>query len=671
MWNGPLNSPRELLNEPERLLLEQAQRLLEQGDLSQARALWLSLVQAGGPNRTEHNQSASASTHGEVQLHAWVGLAEIAARQRKLTSLEKMLRAIQQLLDNLLASLQPVGTGSDAAEQARRESLASTLNCLSERLGNWRAWSGVKKLSRLIIKHFIRDTPQERSHRIRALNNLGSALLAENRFDDAIHIWKCTLQDYSAKAEATSPIPLATVHNNLAELLRLRCQIAQACQHHRQALRLRLVGASQDPLLIRQSRLNLAQVLIDAREFNEAREQIETCLRDLQTTSTPTNEQLRPQLLLTRIYMETGLYRRAEENLVPLLQTAGDDFRSGGRFETETHLFRLELAWLLNKTSIIRGELERIPELISRHQLQDTQLEARYHLLRGRLTPEQTGESQDHREAHTQQALQILRKRMPRNHPATAQAIFQLADLYAKSGRGQRAVQTANSAMAMLEQTFGDRSPSMLHALTEMGAIVLQLEQFRSVRQLVKLGLQLQRELATDSPLTTYRQYRLLQASYAGKVKLRLAAYYARAAWRLSQEKLELAPTEELTATDQACRLSHQAGQVEAALPAAAHLVELYKREFHSEHPRVYQARENWGRLLAESGNHAQAADCLSGVLSVRCAELGEESTEALELMELTADLLRRSGKLDEAERIEEQMYLLSQKASHVLSDLL
>ena len=39
--------------------------------------------------------------------------------------------------------------------------------------------------------------------------------------------------------------------------------------------------------------------------------------------------------------------------------------------------------------------------------------------------------------------------------------------------------------------------------------------------------------------------------------------------------------------------------------------------------------------------------------------------------MELTADMHRQAGQEEKAEMIEEQLQLLSQKASHVLSDLL
>ncbi|HBN74673.1 MAG TPA: hypothetical protein DD473_02395, partial [Planctomycetaceae bacterium] len=69
--------------------------------------------------------------------------------------------------------------------------------------------------------------------------------------------------------------------------------------------------------------------------------------------------------------------------------------------------------------------------------------------------------------------------------------------------------------------------------------------------------------------------------------------------------------------------------------------------------------------------NYSEAARCLSKALPIRCSELGEESPVAVELMQLTADVCREAGQVDHAEELEGQIQQLSDKASHVLSDLL
>ncbi|MCA8983713.1 MAG: hypothetical protein R3C12_14280 [Planctomycetaceae bacterium] len=649
-----MNSPKEPLSQAELDLLVQAHRLLEQGDLLQARTLFLSVMQQAPSAPEEFVQ---------VRIAALAGLVEWAALQKLQESVEESIESIRQELESHPGTSQL----PDLQDQ-----LATRLNSLSERLGALRFWTAVKQLSRLVLRYVVADTSLTQSHRIRALNNLGSALLAEKRIDDAIHVWQTTIKDYTAKAAQSCPSPLATLHNNLAELRRLQCQIPLACYHHRQALALRLSCPERDPLLVRQSRVNLTQVLIESRDFEEARIQIEACLTENGFASKSQHPDfLRASLLKTRILLETGQLRTAETMINQLTRSPGNDSGKSGRIETETHLLRFEHAILLNKHNIIRSELERLPKLISQHQLEESILEARFLLLMGKLTPEETSGQMDHRETHTQRALQILRKRLPRNHPTTALAVFQLADIYAHTMRGQRAVQTANSAMAMFEQTFGDQSLPMIHAFTELGRIVLQRDQFKTVRQLMKLGLQIQRQHSPAPAITRFHQYDLLSQAYEGLQRPRLAAYFARAAWNLVHQSLEYPAASEIPLAERALTLSQQAGHDEAGIPVAAALVELLGSEFHSEHPRVYLALETLGRLYARVGQAESAAGYLSQILSVRCGELGENSPEAIALMELTADMHRQAGQEEKAEMIEEQLQLLSQKASHVLSDLL
>ena len=83
------------------------------------------------------------------------------------------------------------------------------------------------------------------------------------------------------------------------------------------------------------------------------------------------------------------------------------------------------------------------------------------------------------------------------------------------------------------------------------------------------------------------------------------------------------------------------------------------------------EATEDLARLAEQAGDYDRAAETLSKVLPVRCHELGEDSDEALELIEYAAELNRRAGRSEQAEELDQQAQQITQKASHVLSDLL
>ena len=155
-----------------------------------------------------------------------------------------------------------------------------------------------------------------------------------------------------------------------------------------------------------------------------------------------------------------------------------------------------------------------------------------------------------------------------------------------------------------------------------------------------------------------------------GLNKPKVAAYYARQAWKTVSNLMEVPAAQKTEIVEQALTLSLQAGHSRIAVGLQQRKIELLSEEFHFAHPSVTEATEQLGRLYAKLGESDHAADQLSKVLTVRCSELGEDSALATELMELTAKMHRECGQTKDAEEIEAQLQRLDQKSSHVLSDL-
>ena len=642
--------------------LQQARLLLAQGDLSAAKERWQHLLQQSA---LRPNQSITGPVIA-ARLSALAGLIELAARKRQSRALEDLILVLKAELERL-----PSSPSSITLTDSETAAVAEELNSLCESLGGLRNWRAVKRISRLIIRLLTPSATPCPAHRIRALNNLGSALLAESRYDDAILIWQTTLDQHADNPGPSTLSPRATIHNNLAELRRLQCRIPEACQQHQLALQLRLRCFPNSHVLVRQSRINYTQVLIESWRYQAALEQIEAYLHDPVPDDSPQQlENERARLFQARLLIELGRLQSAETLINQLVRTLSKLPGSVGRLQVECHLLRLELAMLFDKAPIIRSQIDRLPGLLQEFGLVDSLLEGRYQLLLGRIPPGILNEPIDSREAHLQHALRIFRQRLPRNHPWIAITIFQLAQIYVQTQRGQRAVQTANSALSVIEQTFGDQSLPMLHAYIELGDIVQQRQQFKTVRELMKLALQLRRNNSPVPPPTEYRLCQLLSAAYQGLKRLKPAAYFARRACQILQSQMEAPPAQQLAAVEQALTLSLSAGHQPQALEITLRKINLLTQEHHAQHPLVNAATEALGRLYAEQGQAEPAAAYLSQILIVRCTELGEESLAASELRDLTARMHRQNGDIEKAELLEEQQQLLDQKSSHVLSDL-
>ncbi|MCG6157284.1 tetratricopeptide repeat protein [Rubinisphaera margarita] len=543
---------------------------------------------------------------------------------------------------------------------------------LSEALGNTRRWPAVKLISRQLLKYIADQSTESQSMRIRTLNNLGSALLAENRIDDAIHVWQCAIRDYDLKAESTCAAPLSTLHNNLGELLRLQCKFPEARLHHARALQLRQERFSEDNLLVRQSRYNLAQVQVECGELSAAADQIDLYLSSFPADQPDTVERIKGQIFRCRILKEQGRFLSADAEINHLARVHARNQQVPGRLMVELHLQRLDIAVILGKESVIQSELKRLPGMIDDNHLVGSIYEGRLSQLIGRI-PRSIDISPlpNDRETHLQTSMQIFRKRLVRNHPLMAQSVFDLADLFQATHRGQRGTQTAAGGLSIYENTFGEDSLATAYGLTRLGQLCCDQGQYRLVRQLMRKALRLLRGYRSVPELIQLRVYELLSHAYDGLNKPRLASWFAFAAAQQVQKTLEFPPMMEDFFVEQALDHAKAVGHTHREISLLERRIELLSEEYHPDHPAVIETMEQLGRLLAESESFDQAAACLGKIVVVRSTELGEDSPLAIELMQLTADVCRKAGQPDQAEELEDRIRQISERQSHVLSDLL
>lgn len=633
--------------------IQEGQRLLSQGELSKALKQFKHVLEHTNRETPENLL---------LRIDACNGLIVRSALKKKPGSIQ---RSIQVLLDELALQSE---LNLDIGEQ-----IAARINAVTETLGAMRSWYAVKKMSRLVFKIVCNETPDSLAHRIRALNNLGSALIAERRFDDAAHIWHCAIEDHGAKAAKTCPAPLATIHNNLAELLRLQGEFSRSQQHHQQALELRS-SFPQDHVLHRQSRFNLAQIQAETFHYHEAERNIQAYLDSFNQKQEArlSPDYLRAQALQARLLMETGRYLSAEKLIDQLARSLPQANQEAGRLEADIHLMRFELAIHIHKSNIIQRESARLPQIFEQAGLLNTVYEARFNLLQGILANRQgESESFEKADAYFHKAIEQFQSRLNPNHPFIAQTLFQLAETFSRSMRQMRGGQTAGTALSIYEQGFGTDSIPMLVGVLETSRIILLQNKYEKSKQLLREAMSIYKRHPSTCALFVMNLFQYLAQTYLGLNKPKVAAHYYRQAWKTLESSMELPASQKIEVVDRAFELSRQASHLQDAIMLLQRKIELLGEEFHSAHPSVIEATEQLGRLYLELGEPDHAADQLSKILPLRCTELGEDSAQAIELMKLTAQAYQKAGQEDKAKQIEKEIQAQEEKSSHVLSDLL
>ncbi len=597
------------------------------------------------------------------RLEAISNLILIATQAKQDLSLDWALGTLKTEVDSLLENHRKAPIRNEYCLQ---------LVLLSELLGVSRQWPTVKSISRLLTRNLIEDTSAAQGLRIRALNNLGSALLAENRIDDAAHVWQRAINDFDSSSAVNNPAPLSTLHNNLAELRRLQCRMLEARHHHSRALDLRRKCFANTDQLVRQSQFNLAQILIECHEYTQAAEQIDDYLNSFADDAHASTEYLKGKIFQCRLYLEQGQYFTAEAQINQLARDLNGNEKIPARMKVELHLHRLEMAILLGKENVINSEIKRLREMLSNSQLTGSIYEGRYRYLLGRtpttidLTP-----LDNNREVHLQGAMQILHKRLVRNHPLIANTIFTLADHFQKTHRGQRGIQSANGGLELSIQTFSEGTLPVAYAMTRQANIVCAQKHYKATRQIIRKALRIIREYVSVPALTHLECYDLLSQAYGGLGKDRLASYFTAAAARHIHQFLEFPAEMEDFYVDRALQLAEDIGHGPRSIALLHRRIELIGLQHHADHPFVAESLEKLGRIHARQSDYSAAAKCLTKALPIRCSELGEESPLAVELMQFTADVCREAGQVDQADELESRIQQLSDKASHVLSDLL
>lgn len=573
-------------------------------------------------------------------------------------------------LGTLKSDVDEIATRFRNADQIRE--LCRQLVLMCETMGSLRMWASVKSVTRMVLRLLVDEKPPTQGLRIRALNNLGSSLLSENRIEDAAHVWQCAIKDYDPKLVDHCAAQLSTLHNNLGELLRLQCRFAAAGKHHQRALQLRLDTFPLDDPLVRQSRYNLAQVLIETHAYDQAALEVEAYLESFPPDSEMTADLLKGKIFQCRLLFKQGLFQSAETQINSLARSIAKDEARWGRQSVELHLWRLALAQRIGKANVVQSEIARLPEMIISQRLESSIHEGRLRYQIGQTDPElDISPMNADREHHLQTALQLLRKRLVRTHPLMGNTIFALADLFQNTGRGQRAVQSANGAVILFGQTFGETSAPYVYAMTRLGNLLESQQQTSTLLKLMKQAVRISRKLKYVPALTQLQVLDLLSRAYEKLNNPRMASYLATASIRISSRQLELPTGEEDLLVDRAIDLSEQVGHFDRVVELLQRRIELLTAEHHANHPQVASCVEQLGRAYARQGKHAEAAEHLANVLTVRCTDLGEESPLAIELMQLTAEECRLAGMTEQAEEIHNRAQLINDKSSHVLSDLL
>ena len=370
--------------------------------------------------------------------------------------------------------------------------------------------------------------------------------------------------------------------------------------------RARALGeAAPETLKARQEQ---ARALLDASRAKDALAVADAALRN--ATGLPADDPLRIKLRLDQAGAITGLGDRPRARQL-LEALRADAIRLRGERDPATMDVTNDLAILLGRMGEPQAGRQLLEALVPmREQVlgkdhADT-LGAQHNLAVMRImTGDKAGAVALQREL-----ADIQKRRLGAEHPATLGELGNLANMLNDSGKPEDALPVARAVAEARARVLGAEHPQTLRAMLNLSTILARVDRFDD-------AIALQKQVAGA-------RTRLLGAQHPDTLFIEL---------------------------NRAATL-YQAGQPQAALVQLDRILPLARRVLGDRHPQVQMGYDIRAQAADELGDHALAIASYRELLALRETALGADDVHTIDAAWQLEGLLRRLGKVGEADEL-------------------
>lgn len=265
-----------------------------------------------------------------------------------------------------------------------------------------------------------------------------------------------------------------------------------------------------------------------------------------------------------------------------------------------------------------------------------------------------------------QRALNIRETVLGPEHPDTARSFNNLGDLFNAQGDSTRALSHYERALAIRRKVLGGNHADTAESLNNIGYQLQMKGDFVNARSYYDQALTIRETvLGRDHPDTALS---LNNIGYLLRTQRRLGEareYYERA---LAIKELALGPNDPGTALSQ-----NNLGYLlllQRDLAGARSLFEKavssYKMALGPDHPDTARALDNLGAVLRRQNDVEGALPCCKEALAILEKSLGREHPDTLASARNTERVLRDLGRIEEADRLNEQYTMGETKLSRI-----
>ncbi len=606
----------------------------------------------------------SLSIRRRMLPHGHRLIGEMANRLAVIKSSRGAYREADILFRESLSTLEEV-YGSDHPEVAR------TLTDLAESLFSQHKVEPARRLLERALGMQERALRSNDPRLGRTRCNLAAVYVARGRFPDAVRLYEKDVAE-RAKAKRSDPSALATSLNNLAEALRALGRYAEAEQRLQSALELRESTVGSHHPQTAQILGNLGYLNFQLHRYDAARNYLERTILIREAALGPHNPQLATTLVtLGEVLFAEGRYADAR----PLFQQGSHIFQAAYG-DRHPHLVSAQISAARNEMRLGhmgRGELMllRAKTLLEELLGPDHRLAAKSLLAMAELA---------HCEKRYADAFPLLERCLAIQYSTTSSVRLEIAETLAAIAENLVARQLHREALPRIieaveiqRQILGTEHPEIVPNQLLIASIQQSIGNLPEAEEALVAVLDGAALHVTPAQLAIALEQlidvQIVQQKYdaaVGHLKTRLAEVIT-----TGDGAAELAVISQLAS------VHYLRSAPEEALPLIERCVALSEQIYGPQHIETAKHLDNLAGVHFLISNHAASEQAVQRAISILEQQPSPVSAKPLAKARSNyIQLLRQSNRLEEADRIEQQVQATVVEsseeisASHVLDDL-
>ncbi len=255
----------------------------------------------------------------------------------------------------------------------------------------------------------------------------------------------------------------------------------------------------------------------------------------------------------------------------------------------------------------------------------------------------------------------IIRAEILGKHPYTLASLNNLAAIYQKLGRFEKALPLLETGYAVMKELAGEKHDKTLMVLGNLAVIYRELGRLDEALPLFETSYRLTKEVLGQKHPETLKSMNNLGTVYMALDRLSDALPLLEKAYRLTRAVLDEKHPDALRRLNNLARIYQMLGRLKEALPLFKKAFALRKEGLGEKHPSTLKSLNNLAGIYRDLGRLKAALPLYEKGYGLSKVLLGEKHSDTLTSLHNLAGIYKYLGRLNEALPLFEKSYLLTQ----------